>query len=136
MLGNTNNSTPDGFVDLKHQVKMTQLDQGHEQTLLQFKNQHDIDILDKEHNHQLKCIDKDLGWMGLIFGGKELTALNISGLLIFLLLFIGLCLTYIVYDKSTGIENILKVWSIITPIITLTLGYIFGNKSSKRTRKK
>lgn len=136
MPTNPNTNIPDGFINRNHQVIMTQLDQSHEQTLLQVKNQHDIDVLDKELKHQLKCIDKDLGWMGLIFGGKELIALNISGLLIFSLLFIGLCLTYIVYNPTNGITNIITVWGIIIPIIKLTLRYIFGNKSSKKTRTK
>lgn len=131
----TSTST-DGFVDLKHQLKTTQLVQSHEQTILQVKNQQDLDLLDKKHNHQLNCIKKELGVMGRIFGGKELTALNISGLLIFLLLIIGLILSFIVYESTVGMDNVLKVWSIITPIITLTLGYIFGNKTSKKTRTK
>lgn len=119
------------YIDPNLQLKQTKQDQSHEQIILSEKNRYELEILDKKHQHELRCKDKELGWLGWLFGGKELTSLNISGFLIFLLLLIGLLLTYIVYKTKEDIENLLKIWSIITPIITLTLGYIFGNKSTK-----
>ncbi|RQO35442.1 hypothetical protein DBR39_18370 [Chryseobacterium sp. KBW03] len=120
-----------GYVNPAHELKMSKQVQSHEQIILTQTNQHDLEVLDKKHKHELDCKDKDLGWLGFIFGGKELTALNISGFLIFLLLIIGSWLTYVVYNNNNDIDNVVKIWSIITPIVTLTLGYIFGNKTSK-----
>lgn len=123
------------YTDPNLQLKQTKQDQSHEQIILSERNKHELEILDKKHSHELNCKNKELGWLGWLFGGKELTSLNISGFLIFLLLVVGLVLTLKVYESKEDIENLLKIWSIITPIITLTLGYIFGSKSTKNKGK-
>lgn len=120
-----------GFVNPIHHLKIAKQEQNHEQTLLSEKNKHELEVLEKKQKHEIKCKNKDLGWLGFLFGGKELTALNISGFLIILLILIGCYLTSKVFKSTVDIDNVLKIWSIITPIITLTLGYIFGSKSTK-----
>lgn len=125
------NPNQTGFVNPTLHLKITKQEQSHEQILLSEKNKHELEILEKNHKHEIKCKNKDLGWLGFLFGGKELTALNISGFLIILLIIIGCYLTSKVFNNKEDIDNVLKIWSIITPIITLTLGYIFGNKSTK-----
>lgn len=61
-----------------------------------------------------------------LFRGKELISLNISGMLIIFLILIGLILSVKIYNEPKDLENVVKIWGIIiTPIITLTLGYIY-----------
>ena len=62
---------------------------------------------------------------------KEATSLydkaDIAGFTIVLLLLLGIGWTTICEDFS----NTKDLWAIITPIITLALGYLFGEKSKK-----
>lgn len=113
-------------VNLAHKESMKDKDYGHEQTML-----------DKRHSHEKEMLGKSLGWLGRCFGGEKMLPLNISGLLVLLLLFIGLLATIIVFFNYSIVEDakvvnvslIKDIWSILTPIITLTLGYLFGNKT-------
>ena len=113
-------------VNLAHRESMKDKDYGHEQTMLERKQCHEKEML-----------GKSLGWLGRCFGGEKMLPLNISGLLVLLLLSIGLLATvivivhYAVVDKIGDMNTSLikDIWSILTPIITLTLGYLFGNKT-------
>lgn len=100
----------------------------HEQTITSEKHNHEQTILDKNHTQEIKKIKISLGWLGGLFGGKELTALNISGALLILLIIFGVSLSSAAACCSSITLDIKDIWAVITPIITLTLGYIFGNK--------
>ena len=75
-----------------------------------------------EYKHK----NKRIGW----FGGKDMAALNISGLVLIFLIVIGVIFTLLIcYHKLECIE-IRDLWGIFTPLITLIFGYMFGNKST------
>ena len=83
-------------------------------------------IIDKAFENNI--MDKEIGFLGKFFGFGESVKLNIAGICILILLLIGIVYTFIyifsnVNDKAIGIT---EFWSIITPLMTLTLGYIFG----------
>lgn len=71
------------------------------------------------------------GWLGRFFGSGIHSPNNIAGLLILVLLFIAVCYTafMLVYEPKTTHSNVLDFWGIITPLITLSLGYLFGKSS-------
>ena len=72
-----------------------------------------------------------LGWFGRLFGGKDILPLNISGsLILILLLFASGFTAYSIYsikDCTNSKIEIQDIWSVVTPIITLALGYLFGS---------
>ncbi|HLO72919.1 MAG TPA: hypothetical protein VK164_03200 [Flavobacterium sp.] len=74
---------------------------------------------------------RELGFLGQFFGSGNSIKLNIAGLFIFILVLIGIIYTSCVLF-ATNINpkaiGILDFWGIITPLITLALGYIFGKK--------
>jgi hypothetical protein len=120
----------DGLKDPKFSIQEMKLNNSHKTTLVVEQNKHEKDILENKNKHELNVKDKELGWFGRAFGGKDLIALNISGTLIILLIIVGVILTFKILnqkedDRSLSIEN---AWAIFTPIITLTLGYVFGSK--------
>lgn len=128
---NTYNQQPNNsYVNPEHTLKQSKQEQTHEKNILSEKNKHELDIIDKNNNHNLEIKKKELGWFGIFFGGKELISLNISGMLIIFLLITGLLLSYKIYSDKSDLDNVVKIWGIITPIITLTLGYIFGSKNN------
>lgn len=132
MSGNNtyNQSQNNTYVSPEHILKQSKLDQTHEKNILSETNKHELDIIDKTNKHNINIQKKELGWFGIFFGGKELISLNISGMLIIFLIITGLILSVKIYKVPTDLDNVIKIWGIITPIITLTLGYIFGNKSN------
>lgn len=112
---------------LNHEKATLKLEQSHESNLRDKEYNHTKELQELSQEHEKSLKDKDLGFIGKCFGGKELVSLNISGILILSLLICGVTLSIIVYINGT-IDEVMKIWGIITPLITLTLGYIFGSK--------
>lgn len=91
-------------------------------------------VIDANVDLRKKELDKDLkkeerGYLGQFFGGKDCSSNNIAGFFLLLLLVIGTLYTVVmVYYCPTKTHNqVMDFWGIITPLITLTMGYIFGN---------
>ncbi|WP_445454235.1 hypothetical protein [Flavobacterium sp. 25HG05S-40] len=76
-------------------------------------------------------MNRELGRLGYFFGSGNSVKMNIAGLFIFILLMTGITYTgCILFAESQNPKaiGILEFWGIITPLITLALGYIFGKK--------
>ena len=73
------------------------------------------------------------GALGKFFGSVEHSSNNIAGFLICSLLIIGTLYTacMIIWDHSETHSQVLDFWNIIVPLITLSIGYIFGHSISK-----
>lgn len=69
----------------------------------------------------------EIGWLGKIWGNPKTSPNNIAGFTIVLLLFLGIGWTIL----SKDFDSTKSLWSIITPIITLALGYLFGENRKK-----
>lgn len=72
--------------------------------------------------------DKELGRIGLFFGTAENSSKNISALICFLLLSAIIVMSGIVYYLDKDKDFIGNLWQMILPVITLSLGYIFGKR--------
>ena len=76
-------------------------------------------------------MNRELGMLGQFFGSRNSIKLNIAGLFIFILVITGITYTAcILFSPTVNAKaiGILEFWGIITPLITLALGYIFGKK--------
>ena len=71
-----------------------------------------------------KAMDLESGLLGKIFGAPTHSPANIAGLAIILLLVPGIILLFV--QGSTSASD---YWTLILPIITLALGYIFGKNT-------
>ena len=70
----------------------------------------------------------DLGKVGYIFGGSDNSSRNIAAVICFVLLaaIIAMsCVAYYMYEDKTFVASL---WQLVLPVITLSLGYIFGKK--------
>ena len=76
---------------------------------------------------ETKRMDLDAGWFGKIFGAKPVSPINIASFFILLLLLSGIVLSF-----TNKLSDAIEYWKIISALITLALGYIFG-KNSKDT---
>lgn len=94
------------------------------------KENHDflLQCKDKDQNHEKELLSKNLGTIGRFFGSTEHASKNITAT-ICLSLIIGIsiisCWVYYTKEDITFIKN---MWTNISPIITLSLGYLFGKK--------
>lgn len=89
-------------------------------------------VLESQSAVASKAIDQ--GWLGKIWGNSSNAPYNIAGLMVSCLIILGII--YTVYASSCKAENldlsIKDFWSIITPLITLSMGYLFGDKRSSK----
>ena len=83
-------------------------------------------VLDNEQKRH------ELGVLGKFFGANHSSANNIAGTTVIVLILTGIGYTIFIGSKEYSDKDvsIKEFWGIITPIITLVLGYIFGKKDS------
>ena len=72
--------------------------------------------------------DQALGWFGRLFGSKENSSRNITGAVCLSFTAGATLVSLIVYFGKDDIEFVKGMWEIICPIITLSLGYLFGKR--------
>ena len=65
------------------------------------------------------------GWLGALFGASLNAPINIAGLVLVLLITPGIALIFV-----EGKISVSDYWQLISPAITLILGYVLANKSS------
>lgn len=82
----------------------------------------DRDAAEREHEIKLKEMGMEAGWLGRIFGAPSNAPLNIAGSVSLGLLAFGVAHSLIY--PSAGHEH----WIKISPILTLILGYVLGQK--------
>jgi drug/metabolite transporter (DMT)-like permease len=88
-------------------------------------------IIDSQSQDNKQKIEQ--GWLGKFWGSASSIPHNIAALAILLLLLTGIAYTFFCFQipsNNIGI-SIKDFWSIITPIITLSIGYLFGEKQKK-----
>lgn len=103
------------------------LSNAHEENVLDKKNQHELALKELENKYELNRIKKELGFMGQFFGKAENSSKNITASICLVLLIMALILSCILYGNEDTI-TMEKLWETIFPIITLSLGYLFGKK--------
>lgn len=92
------------------------------------KNDFELDMQRKQFDHENELKDKELGWIGKFFGSGENSSKNIAVILCVLLMLGGTIISCIAYFMDKDTQFIGLIWNKILPIITLSLGYIFGKK--------
>lgn len=71
---------------------------------------------------------EERGILGKLWGSIEHSSNNIAGLFIIMLLLVGLLYTIwlLSFDSCGNHEKIIDFWEMLTPMLTLALGYLFG----------
>lgn len=106
--GFSNFISSDGFGKLNDELKV--------KAIVEFSNQAN------KHN------ESNTGWIGKILGIKtENIGLYISFAILVLLIAVGTI--YIFIDPTYKINTNAEFWQLILPVITATLGYIFGKET-------
>lgn len=71
-----------------------------------------------------KEMDLEAGWLGQFFGSSANAPLNIAGLFVVLLVGSGILVLFL---RST--IPAADYWTVIAPLLTLVMGYVFGKGS-------
>lgn len=109
-------------------LKKLEILNAHEQVQLKAQYDHEERMADKKYQHEANLNNQALGWFGRMFGSQENSSRNITGI-ICLSFVAGATLTsLIVYFCKEDTAFMKKMWEVICPIITLSLGYLFGKK--------
>ncbi|HEY9005172.1 hypothetical protein [Ohtaekwangia sp.] len=92
----------------------------------------DKDLANKviENQNEIEKIKLEQGFLGVIWGGHTSIPNNLAALAIVVLVSTGLIYTFLTWDKKADELNlsIKDFWAIITPLLTLAIGYLFGDK--------
>lgn len=90
-------------------------------------------IIDSKNEISKKKVEH--GFLGLVWGSSSSIPNNIAALTIIVLVFFGIIYSISINNvkpEETGL-TIKDCWTIITPIVTLAFGYLFGEKTKNNT---
>ena len=110
------------------QFKQLKLEKEHEQTQLKEQHEHECRLEQLRSEHETKIKDKELGIIGRMFGGVGNSSKNITALICIILLFGATVVSLVIYWGKDDITFIKSIWGAIIPVITLSLGYLFGKE--------
>jgi hypothetical protein len=74
---------------------------------------------------KVKEMDLEAGWLGKCFGTSKNSPLNIAGFVLIILVVAGVLVLFI----QSSIAAI-DYWKIVSPLIALVMGFVFGKGSS------
>lgn len=109
-------------------LKQTKLQNTHEQILKKEEHEYTIECKRLDQEHELNTLSKNLGFIGRTFGNAENATKNITVVICLCLIFGVSVISIIVYFCNQDIAFVKSMWINISPIITLSLGYLFGKK--------
>ena len=88
-----------------------------------------LKLQEQQHAHENELRQKELGWLGKFFGSSDNGAKNIAFTVIILLIVGVTFVSILAYLQDMPDRDLIsKVWNMVIPVITLSLGYIFGKK--------
>ena len=109
-------------------VQKLEIKTNHEKELQKEQHEFDLECKKLDQKHEQEKIDKNLGWIGQTFGSAENASKNITATICILMLIGVTIVSVVVYCNEHDISRVGGLWDMILPIITLSLGYLFGKK--------
>lgn len=100
----------------------------HQKAMAQENHEFQIRMQEAQHKQEQTMKNKDLGWIGFLFGTAENASKNIAALISLILVIGAIVFSCIIYNCGSDNSFIETIWDIILPVVTLSLGYIFGKK--------
>ena len=71
-----------------------------------------------------KAMDLESGFLGRFFGNRANAPTNIAGMALVLLLVSGIAMVAL-----NGWDHSAEYWKVLSPLLTLVLGFVFGKNS-------
>ena len=115
------NSYPNNITSTPRQME-------HQKAMAKEDHEFQLNLQKSQHQQEIKMKNKDLGWIGFLFGTAENASKNIAALICLILVIGSIVFSCIIYKCGTDNSFIETLWQISMPVVTLSLGYIFGKK--------
>lgn len=96
--------------------------------MVQESHKHQLSMQESQHKHEINIKNKDLGLIGCLFGNAENASKNIAALICLILIIGAIIFSCIIYNCGNNNDFIETIWQMVLPVVTLSLGYIFGKK--------
>lgn len=112
----------------EHEARMAELKYSQEKTLKDKDCAHEQALKDKQLTHEESMENKALGWFGQYFGSKEHSSRNITAIICLSFIAGATLVSLLVYFCKEDLTFVKYMWGVTSPIITLSLGYLFGHK--------
>ena len=100
--------------------------QEHERETQKEDHTFQLHMQQQQHDHEKGLKDKDLGWLGKFFGGESISSKNITAFICGIMLLGVIAFSIVIYCHDNNTTLIGQLWDYAIPIITLSLGYLFG----------
>lgn len=113
----------------KHEREQQKEAHEHQREIQYTEFQHETELKQLDNNQQIKLTNKRIGWIGVVFGDELHASRNITACICISLII--LCIVVYIWGDNGKIELIKEVF---VPIITLSLGYLFGKSSSNNSQ--
>lgn len=102
--------------------------QSHARAVLKEDHSHEEEMV-KLQTRRLECLhSKELGLLGKIFGGQKNSSKNITAFINLCIIIGAVLISAIVYINEHDKDFVKEIWTDVMPIVTLSLGYLFGKK--------
>ena len=118
---NSYEKNPNSYLTSTKQMQHEQRTQKEEHSFL-------LQCKDKDHEHEKELLDKNLGFVGQFFGSAEHASKNITATICLVLVLGFTIISCFIYFLEKDVAFVKSMWHCISPIITLSLGYLFGKK--------
>ena len=101
--------------------------QQHEREKQKEDHEFQLRMQQQQHAHENGLKEKDLGWIGKIFGGEVISSKNITAFVCGILLVGLITFSIVIYCEDSDDKSFIgQLWDYVLPIVTLSLGYLFG----------
>lgn len=100
----------------------------HEKDVQREQHEHEKDVQREQHEHELALLRKKMGALGCFFGSDDNSSKNITAIICCLLLVFALGVSLGAYFAKGDVAFAKWIWGAILPIVSLSLGYLFGKK--------
>lgn len=100
----------------------------HQKAMVQEDHNYQLKMQESQHSHELSLKNKELGWIGKLFGSSDNSSKNIAAIICLILLFAVILMSCGIYCLERDKDFVSTLWQMVMPVITLSLGYIFGKR--------
>lgn len=114
------------YSDKTKETKITDTEISTRSNLKNAYNETEIKKLQEANKHEQEMVK--YGWFGRVFGAEENSskAITFTVIAIILIFWIAICVVSVFHSEVKDI--FIDTFKVITPIITLAFGYLFGKK--------
>lgn len=117
-----------GNVSYRTDFSSTPRQMEHQKAMVQEDHEYQLKMQKSQHDHEISMRNMDIGKVGRVFGASENSSKNIAAVICFILLIAVISMSCWIYYLDKDKSFIANLWQLVLPVITLSLGYIFGKK--------